>query len=278
MQKNYRQMFEQALMNSQQQQDPAYQQLESQIMKQSAGPNNTGTLGLVDHFTGTNLAQMAPKQESQKEKLSQLLQLRGQQQSQKLDGLGKLAQMQDASEARAQEMAFKKQMMAQQGVLARMKQQAKGQPKIGSEDKKALGYLQSLQRDLGAYKNSVKGGFAGGIRPEMWTSVAGDTPTTALRKALVENYGRLQSGGAISGDEEARFGSLFGTMTDSPEIVAQKLARIEQEINDKSNLYGGGSIPSARAPSTGSFDMDLTGFDLDSMSDDELMELARMRQ
>lgn len=275
---DYRKLFQEELNRVQKNQDPAVAELEQQIMNQQQGANITPTLGLVDHFTGSNFASMAPKQESKKEQLAQLLSLRGQQQKQRLDGLGKLAGMQDGAEQRAAERAFKEKMMGMQGALAKAKLAKSGAPKLGAEDKKALGYLQSLQRDLQSYREQVKDG---GIRPEMWTKTFGDTPTTALRKALVENYGRLQSGGAISGDEEARFGALFGSMMDSDDVLKKKLDRIEQEIAEKNALYGGGpyATPASRVPSGGSAStksIDLTQMNLDEMSDEEIMALSGM--
>jgi hypothetical protein len=260
---DYKKQFQDALLAAQAQ-DPAQKELKAQIMRPSQGASIAPTLGLVDHLTGSNFASQAPKEESMKDKLGQLLQLRQGAQGQKLSGLGQLAKMQSESENMAADRAFKERMFGLQSLNAKAKlQKAMGPAKLGSEDKKALGYTQSLQRDLQAYREAVKNG---GIRPEMWSKAFGDTPTTALRKALVENYGRLQSGGAISGDEESRFGSLFGGMMDSPEIIEQKLARIENEINAKSALYGG-TQQATRMPSNNS----LT--DYDSMSDEELMAL-----
>jgi hypothetical protein len=107
----------------------------------------------------------------------------------------------------------------------------------------------------------------------------GDTEATALRKMLVENYGRLQSGGAISGDEEKRFGSLFGGLMDSPDQIEKKLNEIEGEISRKQQLYGGAAYnPASRVPSQASNpgSMDLTNLDIDNMSDEEIMALGGM--
>lgn len=244
---NYREMFAKELLARTNQKDPLEAQYEAQI-QQAPAQNLAPTMSLIDHFTGSKFAGALPKEETLKDKLGQMLQLRQANQQQKLGGLQALAKMQADAEDKAMQRQFQEKMYGLQ--LAKAQHKALAKPKIGSEDKKALGYLQSLQRDLQSYKEAVKNG---GIRPEMWTGVFGDTPTTAIRKALVENYGRLQSGGAISGDEEKRFGALFGNMTDSEEIINQKLARIEQEIGEKNELYGGGAYagPAARSPSTG---------------------------
>jgi hypothetical protein len=259
---NYKQLFEQELLKLQNP-DPAQKQLEDQIMAPSQGASLAPTMGLIDHLTGSNLTAVTPKEESLKDKLGQLLQARNQAQSGKLGALGKLAQLEMASNEKALDRDFKERMFGLQ--MAKYRDKANAAPKLGSEDKKALGYTQSLKRDLELYKEAIK---SGGLRPGLWTDIAGDTPTTAIRKRLVENYGRLQSGGAISGDEEKRFGALFGNMMDSPDVIAQKLVDIENEINSKNSLYGGGYNPaSGRVPSASG---GMNPMDYDSMDDAEL--------
>lgn len=277
---DYRKLFEQALLKNQEV-DPAQKQLEDQIMRPNDGASIAPTMGLVDHLTGSNFASMVPKQEGMKEKLGQLLQARQASKGQQLDGLGKLAQMQNAAEERAMERAFKEKMFGLQALQAKAKMAKGNTPKVGAEDKKALGFTQSLMSDLQKYKESLKGN---GITPTMWSKVAGDNPTMAIRNRLIENYGRLQSGGAISGDEEARFGASFGSFMDSPEVVQEKLKLIEEEIMRKNELYGGaGFVPTtggSRMPSGGSASkgsaVDLTQLNLDEMSDEEIMALQGM--
>lgn len=268
MAKSYKEMFAEALMAQQNQQDPLQKQYEAEVMKKNEAANMAPTMGLIDHFTGSNLSASVPKNETTQDKLAKLLQLRQGAQGQRLKGLQALAGMEADDASKAQERAFKEKMFELQAMKARAGLN-KG-AKLGAEDKKALGYTQSLQRDLQAYKEAVK---SGGLRPELWSKMAGDTPTMALRKALVENYGRLQSGGAISGDEEARFGALFGSMMDSPDVLEQKLKRIEEEIASKNALYGGGAYAPApgRAPSAAPrASGNVSELDPDSMSEAEL--------
>lgn len=221
MQKNYRQMFEQALMKSQSEQDPAYQQLESQIMKQSAGPRQTGTLGLIDNLTGSNFASLEPKQESQKEKLSQLLQMRGQQQQQKLAGLGKLAEMQGASEEKAAQRAFQQKMYDLQLAKAAAKNNVA--PKLGSEEKKSVSLVDIALDSIPKLKEAVKQGNS--LRPEWTTSIpfVGDNDATMYRRNILDAISKLRSGASLSGSEEKMYGNMIGTYADDPVQGEKKL-------------------------------------------------------
>ncbi len=256
---NYREQFARAIQEqgSATANDPIYQQYEAELNKPQQR-NLAPTMALIDSLTGSQLSQAVPKEESQKEKLGQLLQMRQAQQNQKLSGLGKLASMQSQSEDKNAQRAFQQQMYDLQLAKARMKSQAPA--KMGSEDKKALGFTGSLLSDIPKYREALKNG---GLRPGIWASAAGNTPTMALRQQLIENYGRLQSGGAISGDEEKRFGSLFGDWQDDPKILEQKLNQMEEEIKRKHGLYGG-AAQTTRAPAAPSFDpMNATEAELD---------------
>lgn len=269
----YREKFAQALEAYGQQKDPAMAQYEQELMKPQA-QDNRGVLATIDALGGTNFTGQLPKQESTKDRLAQLLQLRQGVEGQKLKGLGQLADMETRASERAAQQAFQEKMFGLKALQARNKM-AQG-PKLGSEDKKALGFTQTLSEVLPKYRAALKKSGEG-LRPGLWTDLTGDTEATALRKMLVENYGRLQSGGAISGDEEKRFGSLFGSVMDSPEQIEKKLQAIEEEIGRKQALYGGGSHTPTRAPSQNNLgSIDLTNMDIDGMSDEEILALGGM--
>lgn len=271
---NYKELFKQELLASQQQQDPTYKALEEQIMRPSNGASIAPTLGLVDHFTGSNFAAQAPKQESTKDKLMQLLQLKQGQQSSKLSGLGKLAQWQNADEEKNYDRAFKEKMFGLQSAAAKAKMAKALTPKLGSEDKQKLGFTTTLLKELPKLR-ALYEQDAGVIRPGM-AQIFGQNELEQVANALAENYGRLQSGGAISKDEEGRFLSRLGSMMDSKEIRLAKLKQIEEEIMDKHGIYGGGSVASsARMPSggRGAGKIDLRSLDLSNMTDEEIMAL-----
>lgn len=61
-------------------------------------------------------------------------------------------------------------------------------------------------------------------------SLIGDNPYTVARTKFEEALGRMQSGGAINKDEEARFRSMAPTVMDSPEIQKQKLEELYVEM------------------------------------------------
>lgn len=250
---NYKQMFADALMKQtqNQEQDPAYQQYKNEVMKPNSAASMAPTLGLIDHFAGTNLAAQAPKQESMKDKLAQMLALKQQQDQMKLSGLGKLAAIQGQSEDKASQRAFQQQMYDLQ--LAKAKMKAGAPPKLGAEDKQKLGYTTTLLKELPKLQAMYENGTAT-VRPGLVGTLMGQNDSEVLINALAENYGRLQSGGAISKDEEERFKSRLGGVMDSPEIRKAKLQQIMEEIQDKHNLYGGGGLgaTNARMPSGGS--------------------------
>lgn len=245
----YMQQFAEALKNYGQQKDPTMQQYEQELMKPQDGNANAHLVSLVDNLTGSNFSSQLPKKESMKDRLAQLLQLRQGVESQKLSGLGKLADIEANAADKSMQRAFQEKMYGLQLAKATAKMNQK--PKMGSEDKKALGFTSTLLKELPKLR-SIYEQDAGTIRPGV-AQVFGQNEAELVANALAENYGRLQSGGAISKDEESRFLGRLGSLMDSKEIRLQKLKQIEDEIMEKHNLYGGGAIGGAeRAPSTGS--------------------------
>lgn len=69
-------------------------------------------------------------------------------------------------------------------------------------------------------------------------SVFGDNDFTMNRTAFEEALGRMQSGGAISKDEEKRFAGMAPTMMDSAEIQKKKLATLSAEMEQRMNALG----------------------------------------
>jgi hypothetical protein len=70
-------------------------------------------------------------------------------------------------------------------------------------------------------------------------SVIGDNNFTEARRRAAENFGRLQSGGAITKDEEERFISMLPTWKDDAAMQERKLAKLEAEMNSRIQGVGG---------------------------------------
>lgn len=69
-------------------------------------------------------------------------------------------------------------------------------------------------------------------------SVIGDNDYTAARSRFEEALGRMQSGGAISNDEEKRFSAMAPTWRDSAEIQQKKLDWLETEMASRIKSMG----------------------------------------
>lgn len=80
-------------------------------------------------------------------------------------------------------------------------------------------------------------------------SVIGDNNFTEARRRAAENFGRLQSGGAITKDEEERFISMLPTWKDDAAMQERKLAKLEAEMS--SRIQGVGGNPDAAVSSRG---------------------------
>jgi hypothetical protein len=72
-----------------------------------------------------------------------------------------------------------------------------------------------------------------------WTiSVIGDNNYTQALRNTAEAFGRLQSGGAINKEEEARFVAMAPKMFDSPEMKAKKLNDMKNEYLRRASGFG----------------------------------------
>jgi len=69
-------------------------------------------------------------------------------------------------------------------------------------------------------------------------SLIGDNPYTASRTRFQEALGRLQSGGAINKDEEARFLKMAPTVFDSEEMQRSKLKNLYVEFAERMKTKG----------------------------------------
>lgn len=272
---DYRKLFADAIQKQSSSTDPLYAKLEAELQRDVAprDPNLAPTLGLIDHFTGSKMQESLPKVESSKDRLQQLLALKQGSESQKLGGLKALAGMQSADEAKSAQRAFQEKMFALQSLKAKQKMAAG--PKMGSEDKAKFGFANEGIIGIRKLREKIEKGEE--ISPDMWANNISDSEVNNIRRAIAENYGRMQSGGAISGDEESRFGHLIGGWRDDSKLVKQKLDALESELTRKAALYGGG-MPLAgdntRAPTSAP----RGDMDIDSMSDAEIEALYNMEE
>lgn len=69
-------------------------------------------------------------------------------------------------------------------------------------------------------------------------SVIGDNDFTQQRSLFEEALGRMQSGGAISKEEESRFKSMAPTWRDSPEMQKKKLVQLQAEMQNRMGTLG----------------------------------------
>lgn len=69
-------------------------------------------------------------------------------------------------------------------------------------------------------------------------SLVGDNNYTEAMRRFAENYGRLQSGGAINKDEEERFLKMAPGVTDSKEMQQRKLEKMEQMFRARLESLG----------------------------------------
>lgn len=69
-------------------------------------------------------------------------------------------------------------------------------------------------------------------------SLIGDNDFTRFRRDFEEAIGRMQSGGAISSDEEKRFRTMAPTKWDSKEVQEAKLAQLSSEMGERLKTLG----------------------------------------
>lgn len=102
---------------------------------------------------------------------------------------------------------------------------------LGESAQKTVNYASATLTGLNDMRSALKSG-------DNTFSVIGDNKFTEARRRAAENFGRLQSGGAISKDEEARFVEMLPTWKDSAEMQATKLAKLEAEMRARIGAEG----------------------------------------
>lgn len=94
-----------------------------------------------------------------------------------------------------------------------------------------------------AYKSQNREGSGGplslaGNADMMRIPFRGDTDYTAAADRWSEAIGRMQSGGAISKDEEKRFLRLVPSAFDSPQVAQQKIDNLKMELSSRLRNFG----------------------------------------
>lgn len=140
--------------------------------------------------------------------------------------------------------------------------------KMSGETMKRLGSARVAAQALKDVEDAL--GEGSSILPEFMTGATGDTKFTEASRRFAEGFGRMQSGAAITSDEEVRFKRLLPRFQDSPEIRQMKLQRLKEEIGARMSEMGGSNvmnqINSQQAPSDGSVDFS-------TMSDEQLKKI-----
>lgn len=103
--------------------------------------------------------------------------------------------------------------------------------KMGAEEKKRFDSVTMGVQAVDDMKNALASG-------ENTFSLWGDNPYTESRRRFEEAIGRLQSGGAISKEEEKRFKAMAPSVTDSAEIQQQKLTNIAADLESRLQTFG----------------------------------------
>lgn len=171
-----------------------------------------------------------------KDKLGQLLQLKQQQENQKLGGLGKLAQMQGQQEASEAQRAFQEKMYGLKVAQAAQKNMAGAPRKLGGEDIKTVSSIDFLLNDLDKLKGALKKGE--GLKMDiMGYPIFGDNDASAAHRGALEWFARPQSGAAIGEEERKNFANIISSLTDSDEMRFQKIDDMIEKMKQKRQTY-----------------------------------------
>lgn len=193
------------------------------IRETESGMDLSPLLALVDSETGSNLQRgyQAPMTPQQREMLAQRLDIGA---SQALGGLANLRQQQNnqslLEEKWKRDAAIREKVA---GIRA-------GQKPMSGEQLKRLDYVIGAEDALGRLTSAVNDQTVT-IRPDI--PMVGDNVFTEALRDASENYGRMQSGGAINKDEEKRFLAKVYKMGDSREDILRKIKQFQKEMKGR---------------------------------------------
>ena len=111
--------------------------------------------------------------------------------------------------------------------LEKAEAKSKGTKKMSGEQMKRFGSARMAAQALSDIESALEGKST--ILPEFMTMGTGDTDFTEAARRFAEGFGRMQSGAAITADEETRFKRLLPRIQDSPEMRAKKVAVLKED-------------------------------------------------
>lgn len=103
--------------------------------------------------------------------------------------------------------------------------------KRSADDKKMGSYVTEGLRGIGGMRAALQNG-------DNTFSLVGDNDFTRSLTQMAENFGRMQSGGAINKDEEERFIRMAPGIGDSAEMQQKKLDAMETMFRERARTYG----------------------------------------
>ena len=183
--------------------------------------------------------------------------------NQQLTGVaGKILGEREAKGMRAEDRQFARQLQLQdreferQLMLAQLKARGERAAKVAAPNATSVKRADDAGMALKAIEDMSTALFDQG---ENTFSLIGDNPFTVASTRFEEAFGRLQSGGAITEDEEKRFARLRPKATDSEKIQRQKLADMREQLQSiylntgvpQYQAAQGGQVPAAAAKSPG---------------------------
>jgi hypothetical protein len=234
---DYRKAFQDAIMQQQAQVDPIQKQLEAQIMAQPQNPSLRANVGLIDSLTGSRLSGALPAQESMKDKLAQLMQLKQGQQKQKLSGLGQLAQMQTQSEDKASARRLQEMLLGM-----RMKKAGMGGGGTAMKPNEIAKFnegnqIPAMLKDVEGVISSNKDMFGpihgrlGSVNPYNEKAQSME----ASIRASAQSFGKFMEDGVLRAEDEVKYRKMFPNLADTPEVASNKLAIVNRLLVQKQN-------------------------------------------
>jgi hypothetical protein len=132
------------------------------------------------------------------------------------------------------EIMFKKSELQKASAAAAMNPSAQQKmEKLPNESKARLDNARSVAESMQRMRQIIKEKGKGGT-----FSLVGDNEYTMEMDRAAEAYGRMQSGGAINKDEEARFMRQMGSLKDSADIIGKKIDRMDDEMTSRMSTLG----------------------------------------
>lgn len=136
--------------------------------------------------------------------------------------------------------SYKEQLQVQK-LEKELAKQSDPLEKLGAEGKKMVGIAnEGLNAVLGMQQAIESGVTPKYIDPS--TPLVGkfisDDPFTSNQRAAAEMFGRLQSGGAINKEEEARFVAMGPRPGDNPAVAKAKLVSQRKALEDRLRIMG----------------------------------------